>query len=96
MINWRVISKTSGMLLIVEVLLLLASMGSALFYHEDVMPFVWAILACAAVGGAGIYYGRHESRMVGRKDSYIRYRHHLLHRGFPPRCGTKRGENIRR
>ena len=51
MINWRVISKTSGMLLIVEVLLLLASMGSALFYHEDVMPFVWAILACAAVGG---------------------------------------------
>ena len=71
MINWRVISKTSGMLLIVEVLLLLASMGSALFYHEDVMPFVWAILACAAVGGAGIYYGRHESRMVGRKDSYI-------------------------
>ena len=48
MINWRVISKTSGMLLIVEVLLLLASMGAALFYHEDVMPFVFCALCLSA------------------------------------------------
>ena len=59
------------MLLMVEIVLLLISMASALFYHEDLMPFVWSLLACAVVGGAGFLYGRNASENVGRKDSYL-------------------------
>ena len=71
MINWKVIFKMSGLLLGVEILLLIASLVSALIYHEDVMPFVWCILVCAVVGGGGLIYGRGSGQNVGRKDSYL-------------------------
>ena len=71
MINWKIIFKMAGLLLSVEVVLLLVSLFTALFYHEDVMPFVGSILACAAIGGAGVFWGRNAKRSVGRKDSYL-------------------------
>lgn len=71
MINWRQIIKVLGLLLFIEAGQLLITMLVALFYKEDVMPFVWPISAAAAIGGIAQLIGSNASKSIGRRDGYI-------------------------
>lgn len=49
--NFKLVLRIAGKVLLVEAACLVLSMLVALFYREDPLPFVWSILILLAVGG---------------------------------------------
>lgn len=71
MINWRQIFKVLGILLFFEAGQLLITMCVALFYDEDIMPYVWSIAASIVAGVVGRLLGINAGRQMGRREGYI-------------------------
>jgi len=71
MINWRQIFKVLGMLLFIEAGLLLITMGVAMIYKEDVMPYVWTLVITLVLGVAGRGFGWNAGKNMGRRDGYL-------------------------
>ena len=71
MVNWRQIFKVLGMLLFIEAGLLLITMGVALIYKEDVMPYVWTLIITLVLGIIGRGIGWNSGKNMGRRDGYL-------------------------
>ena len=71
MVNWRQIFKVLGMLLFIEAGLLLITMGVALIYKEDVMPYVWTLIITLVLGIIGRGIGWNAGKNMGRRDGYL-------------------------
>lgn len=71
MINWRQIFKILGILLFIEASHLLVSIGVAMFYHEDIMPFLWAIVCAVVLGSIGVAVGWNAGKNINRRDGYV-------------------------
>lgn len=69
--NWKLTLKLIGILLFIEAALLFSCMCVSVFYHEDVMPFVWTILIAVGVGGIFQLLGLHSGKSIGRRDGYF-------------------------
>lgn len=71
MTHWKQIFKLLGILLFIETGQLLASLGVAWGYGENVMPFLWTILIALACGMGFRLLGRGASKNMGRRDGYL-------------------------
>lgn len=71
MINWKQIFKIIGVLLFIEAGQLFVTMLVALFYREDVMPYVWTIMVSLILGGLGTFVGKDASKSMSRRDGYL-------------------------
>lgn len=71
MTHWKQIFKLLGILLFIETGQLLASLGVALGYCEDIMPFVWTIIIALALGIGFRLLGRDAGKNMGRRDGYL-------------------------
>ena len=71
MVNWRQIFKVLGMLLFIEAGLLLITMGVALIYKEDVMPYVWTLVITLVLGIIGRSIGWNSGKNMGRRHGYL-------------------------
>ncbi len=69
--NWKLIIKILGILLLIESGLMLACMVVGLLYQECFFPFVWPVIIAFVLGCAGCCAGRHSGTNMGRKDGYI-------------------------
>ena len=59
------------MLLFIEAGMLLITLGVAAFYHEDIMPYVYATIMSIALGILGRIVGIGAGKRLGRRDGYI-------------------------
>ena len=71
MINWRLISRIMGILLLIEAGLMILCQMVAFLYGEYLLPFALPILVATLLGAAGMYGGRNAGTNMGRKDGYI-------------------------
>lgn len=72
MINWKLISKVLGQLLFIEALLMLLSLGAALYYKQDDV-FAFIVSAVATVGGGLMlkWKGHDADNSMSRRDAYL-------------------------
>ena len=59
------------MLLFIEAGMLLITLGVAAFYHEDIMPYVYATIMSVVLGILGRVIGIGAGKRLGRRDGYI-------------------------
>ena len=72
MVNYRIISKIIGHLLLIEMLFMLVCVGMSLLYDEDdVMAFILSASATAMAGLLCKYFGRHAGNNLSRRDAYL-------------------------
>lgn len=71
MTNWKQIFKLLGMLLFIETGQLMTSLGVAIGYDEDIMPFLWTILISLVLGIGFRLLGRNSEKNMGRRDGYL-------------------------
>ncbi len=69
--NWKFIIRLLGMLLFIEAIQMAVCLGVSVYYREDVMPFVWAIVVAVLLGTGGLVAGRKAGKSMSRKDGYI-------------------------
>ncbi len=69
--NWKLIIRIIGTLLLIEAGLLGACIGVGLAYDECFLPFLWPTAISCALGLAGLIMSRGASSNMGRKDGYI-------------------------
>jgi len=70
-VNWKLLLKSMGMLLSFESMLFAVCIGVAIMYHEDSIPFLWAMAVSLAAGVVCRITGRNSGRSASRKDGYI-------------------------
>ncbi len=72
MINLKLIYKVLGSLLFIEAIMLVGSLGVALFHKEDDVPaFLVTIVITILVAILLKYKGREAENMMGRRDAYL-------------------------
>lgn len=72
MVNFRIVSKIIGQLLFIEGFFMLCCLFMAFCYEEDdVMAFLFSIVATVAGGMVFKYYGRDASNNMSRRDAYL-------------------------
>lgn len=71
MINWRQIVKVLGILLFIEAGQLLITLCVAVFYKEDILPYVLPIICSVVLGITGIIIGWNAGRNLSRRDGYL-------------------------
>ena len=72
MINWSVISKILGQLLLLEVVFLLMCLGVSLYHCEsDTIPFASSCGITLAAAALLRYLGRNSTNSMNRRDSYL-------------------------
>lgn len=72
MLNYRIIVKIMGLLLLVEAIAMLLALGVSLIYNEpDTMTFVKSIGITALFGGMSLLVGRKGSKQIGKREGYI-------------------------
>lgn len=72
MVNYRIVSKIIGQLLLLESLFMLICVGVAYFYQEDdVMAFLISMLLTAGGGLLFKYGGRNAGNNLSRRDAYL-------------------------
>jgi trk system potassium uptake protein TrkH len=72
MINWKMISRIMGSLLLIETVLLLGCAGLSAFYGEsDCQAFLVASAATLVAGLAGEWGGLHAERKLNRRGGYV-------------------------
>ena len=68
--NYRMISRVLGMILLIYAELLLLPMIAGLFFGESVLPFAWTILAAAVPGGL-LLLPKPRSHSLVTRDSFV-------------------------
>ena len=72
MLNWKLISKILGSLLVLESLFMLVCLAIAVYYHEDdVLSFLVSILVTLLAATALHYFGREADNNMGRRDAFL-------------------------
>lgn len=72
MVNYRMIAKIIGQLLLLESLLMFVCLGVAVGYGEDdVLAFLLSATITSSVGMAFKYLGRRSGNNLNRRDSYL-------------------------
>ena len=71
MLNWKLISRISAILLLIEAGVMLICIIVGLCYAENVLPFVWPTLVSILLSGSGFYLGMGASANMSRKDGYF-------------------------
>lgn len=71
MVNWRLIFKIIGILLLIEAGLMILCQIVAFIYGEGYMAFSLPILIAFVMGGIGMLIGTKAGKSMGRKDGYI-------------------------
>lgn len=72
MINWRLISKVLGQLLFIEALLMLMSLGVAIYYHQDdIFSFVVSAIVTTCGGLILKWEGYQAGNSMSRRDAYL-------------------------
>ncbi len=69
--NWKFIVRLLGILLYIEAVLMGVCLSVSVYYDEDIMPFVWAILIAVLLGTVGAVFSRGAGKNMSRKDGYI-------------------------
>ncbi len=72
MLNFRMIFRTLGVLLLVEGFFMLLSMGVALLYQgPDILSFLYSALASIATGSIAVLTNRNVKREIGKREGFI-------------------------
>ncbi len=72
MINWRLISKVLGQLLFIEALLMLLSLGVAVYYHQDdIFSFIVSTIVTICGGLILKWEGLQAGNSMSRRDAYL-------------------------
>src|SRR5574344_2980298 len=71
MVNWKLIFRILGFLVLIEAGLMTACQIVSWIYGEGVEAFVPPIAIALALGITGILLGRNAGEKMGRKDGYI-------------------------
>jgi len=72
MLNFKIIIKILGFLLIVEGISMLIAFGVALIYMEpDVVPILKAALISMAVGGMMVFLARNAAKNITKNDGFV-------------------------
>ena len=71
MINWKLISKVMGLLILTEAGLMFLCQIVSWIYGEGVEAFLYPSIIAAAIGAFGVYMGRKAKKDMGRRDGYF-------------------------
>ena len=72
MVNFRIISKIIGSLLLIEALFMSLCALVAFSYHEDdLMAFLISLLTTFGSGFTFMYMGRNADNSLNRRDAYL-------------------------
>lgn len=72
MINLRIVARILSSLALLEALLLLTTLGVALFYAETrLYPFIVTAVLAAAIGAGLMYYAKDAPQKITRRDGYL-------------------------
>ena len=72
MVNYGILSKILGQLLYIESLMMIACLGTSLFYGEDdMLAFLISALITIAGGLVFRYFGRDADNRLSRRDAYL-------------------------
>lgn len=72
MVNYSIVYKIIGQLLLLESLLMMVCVGVASAYHgDDVMAFLISTAVTACAGVVCRYFGRHAGNNLSRRDAYL-------------------------
>jgi len=72
MINFKIIFKITGILALIEAILLLSCAGISLIYQEEILnDFLKVAIGSAILGGLLVLMGTRASKKLSKRDGYL-------------------------